>query len=156
SDQATGAADAPRAGCRCPTEPRRARDMRSREERMTALPEPAGRLDRFLGRRGSVGVGLSRTEALVLLIPAMLPILILSVTPLLRGIYLGFTDSHAGFGVATHFIGLKNFRTLLHDSLFVNSFKIGAIWAVSVTAIQFCLALGLALLLNQPLRGRWL
>ena len=30
------------------------------------------------------------------------------------------------------------------------------IWAVSVTAIQFVLALGLALLLSQPLHGRWL
>ena len=112
---------------------------------------------RFLGRRkGHVGVGLSRTEALMLLIPALLPIVILSMVPLLRGIYLGFTDSHAGFNVSTHFIGLKNFRTLLHDSLFVNSFKIGLIWAFSVTAIQFVLALGLALLLSQPLRGRWL
>ena len=106
--------------------------------------------------RGHVGVSLSRGEALMLLIPAMLPIVILSVVPLLRGIYLGFTDSHAGFNVATHFIGLKNFRTLLHDSLFVNSFKIGLIWAFSVTAIQFVLALGLALLLSQPLHGRWL
>jgi len=112
---------------------------------------------RFLGRgKGHVGVALSRSEALMLLIPALLPIVILSMVPLLRGIYLGFTDSHAGFNVATHFIGLKNFRTLLHDSLFVNSFKIGLIWAFSVTAIQFVLALGLALLLSQPLHGRWL
>jgi multiple sugar transport system permease protein len=112
---------------------------------------------RFLGRRkGHVGVSLSRTEALMLLIPALLPIVILSMVPLLRGIYLGFTDSHAGFNVSTHFIGLKNFRTLLHDSLFINSFKIGLIWAFSVTAIQFVLALGLALLLSQPLHGRWL
>jgi multiple sugar transport system permease protein len=113
---------------------------------------------RFLGRgkKGHVGVALSRSEALMLLIPALLPIVILSVVPLFRGIYLGFTDSHAGYNVATHFIGLKNFRTLLHDSLFVNSFKIGLIWAFSVTAIQFVLALGLALLLSQPLRGRWL
>jgi multiple sugar transport system permease protein len=112
---------------------------------------------KLLGRgKGHVGVGLSRTEALMLLIPALLPIVVLSMVPLLRGIYLGFTDSHAGYNVATHFIGLKNFRTLLHDSLFINSFKIGLIWAFSVTAIQFVLALGLALLLSQPLHGRWL
>jgi multiple sugar transport system permease protein len=112
---------------------------------------------KLLGRgKGHVGVGLSRTEALMLLIPALLPIVVLSMVPLLRGIYLGFTDSHAGYNVATHFIGLKNFRTLLHDSLFVNSFKIGLIWAFGVTAIQFVLALGLALLLSQPLHGRWL
>src|SRR5260221_10374882 len=86
----------------------------------------------------------------------MLPILVLSVAPLARGIYLGFTDSQAGYAIHVHWIGLANFRALLHDSLFVNSFKIGLIWAGSVTAIQFCVALGLALLLSQPLHGRWL
>ena len=86
----------------------------------------------------------------------MLPILILSVVPLVWGIYIAFTDSRAGLGVQTHFIGLDNFRALLDDTLFINAFKIGLIWAVSVTAIQFVLALGLALLLSQDIRGRWL
>lgn len=102
------------------------------------------------------GVGLTNREALLLLLPAALPILVLSVAPLSRGIYLGFTNSQAGFGLKTSFIGLHNFRSLVHDTLFVNSFKIGLIWAGSVTVIQFVLALGLALLLSQPLHGRWL
>ena len=106
--------------------------------------------------RGRAGTRLSATETLVLLIPAMLPIVILSVLPLARGIYLGFTDARAGLDVTTNFIGLDNFRTLLDDQLFIDSFRIGIIWAVSVTAIQFVLALGLAILLSQPLRGRWL
>ena len=105
--------------------------------------------------RGS-GIALSGRETILLLIPAMVPILLLSVAPLARGIYLGFTDSRAGFDVTTHFIGLDNFRRLLHDDLFVNSFKIGVIWSVCVTFLQFCLALGLALLLSQPIRFRWL
>jgi len=121
---------------------------------VTTVPEPQPVLR--LGRRGRAGIGLSSREALFLLVPAMVPILVLSVAPLARGIYLGFTDSRAGFGVKTHFIGIDNFRTLWHDSLFINSFKIGLIWAGAVTAIQFCLALGLALLLSQPIRGRWL
>ena len=52
---------------------------------------------RFLGRgkKGHVGVALSRSEALMLLIPALLPIVILSVVPLFRGIYLGFTEGVA-------------------------------------------------------------
>jgi multiple sugar transport system permease protein len=107
-------------------------------------------------RGGGAGISLSGREALLLLIPAMLPILALSVAPLVRGIYLGFTDSRAGFHISTHFIGIDNFRALLHDDLFVSSFKIGLIWAGSVTFIQFGLALGLALLLSQPLHLRWL
>ena len=106
--------------------------------------------------RSRAGAGLSSREAFLLLIPALLPVVVLSVLPLMRGIYLAFTDARAGLDVPTHFIGLDNFRELLHDDLFVNSFKIGLVWAVSVTAIQFVLALGLALLLSQDLRGRWL
>src|SRR5262245_50093873 len=106
--------------------------------------------------RNQAGVALSGREALFLLIPALIPVVVLSVLPLIRGMYLGFTDSRAGLGVETNFIGIDNFRRLIHDDLFINSFKIGLIWAVSVTAIQFVLALGLALLLSQPLRLRWL
>jgi len=69
------------------------------------------------------------------------------------GSNLGFTDSQAGLGLTTHFVGLENFRKLLHDRLFLESFKIGLIWAFAVTAIQFVLALGLALLLSSKLRA---
>ena len=113
---------------------------------------------RYQGRRprSRAGAGLSGREAMLLLIPAFLPIVILSVIPLGRGIYLGFTDSQAGLNFDTNFIGLDNFRALIHDDLFINSFKIGLIWSVTVTAIGFCFALGLALLLSQDLHGRWL
>jgi multiple sugar transport system permease protein len=107
-------------------------------------------------KRGRAGGRLSAQETFFLVIPALLPIVILSVAPLARGIYLAFTDSRAGLDAPTNFIGLDNFRELIHDDLFVNSFKIGLIWAISVTAIQFVLALGLAILLTQSLRGRWL
>jgi len=107
-------------------------------------------------RRGRAGGRLSAQETLFLVIPALLPIVVLSVLPLVRGIYLAFTDARAGLDVPTNFIGLDNFRELIHDDLFVNSFKIGLIWAVSVTVLQFVCALGLALLLSQDIRGRWL
>jgi multiple sugar transport system permease protein len=99
---------------------------------------------------------MSAQEAAFLVIPALLPILILSVLPLARGIYLAFTDARAGLDVPTNFIGLENFQELIHDDLFINAFKIGLIWSVSVTAIQFVLGLCLALLLTQNLHGRWL
>jgi len=99
---------------------------------------------------------MSTQEAAFLVIPALLPIVILSVLPLARGIYLAFTDARAGLDVPTNFIGLENFQELIHDDLFINAFKIGLIWSVSVTAIQFVLGLCLALLLTQNLHGRWL
>ncbi|MDX6565862.1 MAG: multiple sugar transport system permease protein, partial [Gaiellales bacterium] len=112
------------------------------------VPAPRAR------RRRHHGSNLSGREALLLVVPALLPVFLLSAIPLARGVYLGFTDSQAGLGVPTHFIGLGNFRALLHDDLFIQSFKIGLIWAGAVTAIQFVLALGLALLLSSPLRLR--
>lgn len=91
-----------------------------------------------------------------LLLPSLIPVAIFSVYPLLNGIWLGFTDAHAGFAVQFTFNGLANYQQLVHDSLFWNSFKIGLIWAFSVTVLQFLLALGLALLLNAGLRFQWL
>ena len=92
----------------------------------------------------------------LLVLPALIPVLALSVIPLVRGVYLGFTDERAGIGIPTHFVGFSNFASLWHNSYFLDSFRIGLIWAVSVTALQFLLSLGLALLLNEDLRLRWL
>ncbi|WP_369190689.1 carbohydrate ABC transporter permease [Streptomyces sp. R08] len=91
-----------------------------------------------------------------LVLPALIPILVLSVGPLLYGVLLAFTDSQSGRTTPTQWIGGLNFRDLLHDTLFWESFRIGLVWAVGVTVPQFLLALGLALLLNQDLRLRWL
>lgn len=82
--------------------------------------------------------------------------LLFSVAPLLYGIFLGFTDARAGYGVPVHVTGFENYVELFGDTDFWGSFKVGLIWAVSVTALQFLASLGLALLLNQKLRGRWL
>ncbi|MEU5640085.1 carbohydrate ABC transporter permease [Streptomyces milbemycinicus] len=91
-----------------------------------------------------------------LVLPALIPILVLSVGPLLYGIALAFTDSQSGRTRPTQWIGLLNFQDLAQDRLFWESFRIGLQWAVGVTVPQFLLALGLALLLNQNLRFRWL
>ncbi|HZX08517.1 sugar ABC transporter permease [Kribbella sp.] len=93
-------------------------------------------------------------EAILLFLPALLPVLILSVYPLIRGIALGFTDARAGLHVQTNFVGFGNFAKLLQNNLFWDSFRIGVIWTLSVTILQFVAALGLALLLNTDLKFR--
>ncbi len=97
-----------------------------------------------------------RTGIYLLLLPSLVPIVALSVFPLLRGMYLGFTDARAGRNVEVNFTGFANYQELLKDDLFWGSFRIGLLWAFGVTVLQFLLALGLAQLLNQPLRFRGL
>jgi multiple sugar transport system permease protein len=92
----------------------------------------------------------------LLLLPGLIPVLIFSVYPLLNGIWLGFTDARAGYGVTFSFNGLDNYARMVQDALFWSSFRIGLIWAFGVTSIQFILALCLALLLNAGLRFQWL
>ncbi|MET7358107.1 sugar ABC transporter permease [Streptomyces sp. NPDC005562] len=106
--------------------------------------------------RGAPGRGAADHGAWFLVLPALIPILVLSVGPLLYGIALAFTDSQSGRTRPTQWVGALNFQDLLHDTLFWDSFRIGLIWAFGVTVPQFLLALGLALLLNQELRFRWL
>ncbi|MCH6159719.1 carbohydrate ABC transporter permease [Streptomyces marispadix] len=100
-------------------------------------------------------LGLDR-DAWFLLLPALLPVLLLSAGPLLYGLSLAFTDAQSGRREVTRFTGLANLSDLRLDSLFWDSFRIGLVWAVSVTALQLLLSLGLALLLDQNLRFRWL
>ncbi|HEX2297255.1 MAG TPA: sugar ABC transporter permease, partial [Pseudonocardiaceae bacterium] len=97
-----------------------------------------------------------RGDAWPLVLPALLPVALFSVYPLVQGLYLGFTDARAGRNVVTSFTGLDNLGRLLSDELFWASFRIGIVWAFSVTVLQFAAGLGLALLLNLDLRLRWL
>jgi multiple sugar transport system permease protein len=117
-----------------------------------APPAPAPTPPAERGRRRRV----RRNDALPLLLPALLPVALFSMFPLVQGIYLGFTDSRAGLDQVTHFTGLDNYRELAGNELFWESFRIGLIWAFSVTILQFIAAMGLALLLHQNLRLRWL
>jgi len=98
--------------------------------------------------------GRQRREAAALVIPSLVPIITFSVIPLLQGIWYAFTDASLRRNAETNFVGVANFERLVGDSLFWNSFRIGIIWAVSVTALQLVASLGLALLLNSDLRLR--
>ncbi|MFF8028561.1 carbohydrate ABC transporter permease [Streptomyces sp. NPDC007896] len=115
----------------------------------SATRRPTTRTPDAGGRRRPVDHG-----AWFLVLPALIPILVLSVGPLLYGIGLAFTDAQSGRTAPTRWIGALNFQDLLHDTLFWDSFRIGLLWAVGVTVPQFLLALGLALLLDQDLRFR--
>lgn len=95
-------------------------------------------------------------DAWLLVLPALVPVVLISVYPLVQGILLGFTDAKAGLNQPVTFNGLDNYAKLLGNDLFWSSFRIGLVWAFGVTVLQFLASLGLALLLNLNLRLRWL
>jgi len=85
-----------------------------------------------------------------LLFPVILLVTVFSLFPLLRGIYLGFTEYRLGDQIS--FNGIDNYVQLFNDEYFWNSFKIGMLWTLIVTALQISLGLGLALLLNSKIK----
>lgn len=111
-----------------------------------AAPNPTPRRTRRRGRQD--------WSAYLLFVPAMIPILLFSVYPLLQGIALGFTDAQSGLNSVTTFTGIDNYVRLASYDLFWQSFGIGLIWAFSVTIIQFVASLCLAMLLNANLWGQ--
>lgn len=122
----------------------------------TALPsaEPPPSRPPRAGDRDRTFLGLDRA-GLALALPALLPVLVFSVYPLVQGILLGFTDARAGRDAQTSVTWFENYEQLLGDSYFWQSFRVGLVWALSVTVLQFVASLGLALLLNERLRLRW-
>ncbi|MBC8193887.1 MAG: sugar ABC transporter permease, partial [FCB group bacterium] len=89
-------------------------------------------------------------DQLQLLLPILVPVMLISLVPLIRGIYIGFTDYELGGQM--HFSGLENYRIMLHDRFFWRSMGVGFLWTAIVTALQIGLGMGLAMLLNQGLR----
>lgn len=85
------------------------------------------------------------------LAPSALHLLVFTVGPLLFTLFLSVHDWDL-LAVARPFVGLGNYRELLADPLFWNALRNTALYSLYVPATMG-LALGAALLLNQPLRG---
>jgi multiple sugar transport system permease protein len=97
----------------------------------------------------------SKRKKLMLLIPTGIMILVLSLYPTLRGIYLGFTNYRVGRPI--EFNGVDNYVGIYNSGYLGIIFKnIGLMLLISVITI-YVISLALALLLNSeiPLRGLW-
>jgi raffinose/stachyose/melibiose transport system permease protein len=89
----------------------------------------------------------------VFLLPALTLYVLLTLLPIVQGAYYSGFDWN-GLEPLTDFVGLQNYRDAFADAVFR-----GALWHVLVIlalslALQLPFALGLAVLLNRPMRGR--
>ncbi|WP_432626672.1 carbohydrate ABC transporter permease [Brotaphodocola sp.] len=93
----------------------------------------------------------------LLIAPAILAILLLSVYPLLQGIWISLlnydmTKANApNFGT---FAGIKNYLVVFANSKYRNAVMNSIVWTLVNIVIQLALAMGVALILNEKLKGR--
>jgi len=96
-----------------------------------------------------------RTLAAVLLFPALAIISLVTIYPLLHSFWLSLHAWNLMKPKEGHpFVGLDNYTFILSDPIFRESLRITIVFTVSAVVIEICLAMGIALILNRPFRGR--
>jgi multiple sugar transport system permease protein len=90
----------------------------------------------------------------VFALPALTGLLLFVAVPFLTAVVLSFTDLRMGSPLPTEFVGLRQYGRILTDASFQRALFNNCLFAAVVVPLQTVVALGLALLLNQPLRGR--
>lgn len=100
------------------------------------------------------GIGWAqRLEIVALSGPAILMFVGFVIFPVLMAAYYGFYR-WKGFGVPTNFVGFDNYVTILKDSNFHEALWHNGQIVVLSLVLQGPIAVGLALLLNQKVRGQ--
>ena len=85
--------------------------------------------------------------------PAVLLYVVFVIVPVVQAVHYSLY-SWSGLGPLTDFIGLHNYGSVFGDPAFRQAMTHNAILVALSLAIQLPLALGIALLLNRPMRGR--
>ncbi|MFD1176946.1 carbohydrate ABC transporter permease [Paenibacillus puldeungensis] len=89
---------------------------------------------------------------LLFLAPAFLLFLLFYAAPIFSGFYYGFTDWR-GLSFSANWIGLDNFIHVFKDPLFLTALRNILILSVFVLVIQHVVAILLAVVLDQKLKG---
>lgn len=99
----------------------------------------------------SISVAMQRR---LFLLPAVIVTLGFVIFPMLFGIYVAFTDWQLNDPAGAVFNGLENFRRIFQDQRFWNAIRNNFVFVLIGVPLQYVIALGLALLLNQDIRGQ--
>jgi trehalose/maltose transport system permease protein len=107
-------------------------------------------------RRRSARLQRKQTRlAWLMLTPALVLVALVAIYPLARTIYDSFTDRQFLEGIEpTKFIGLQNYRDLLHDTIFRDSIVVTVKFTVIKVAFELVLGLIIALVVNSGFKGR--
>jgi ABC-type sugar transport system permease subunit len=111
---------------------------------------------RKLDHKGARQARLVRSMSPYIMIsPSLVLMAFLILLPLIRGIYMSFTEVDIMKQGQMHFVGLANYAELLKDPIFHVTLRNTAVWTLGVVFFQYFIGLFIALLLNEPipLRG---
>jgi ABC-type sugar transport system permease subunit len=101
------------------------------------------------------GRGRQRLEIALLTGPAVIVFVGLVIFPVVLAAYYGFYKWQ-GYGAPSDWVGLNNYKVIFTDPAFQQVLEHNGFIVVLSLVIQGPLAIGLALLLNQKIRGRGL
>jgi multiple sugar transport system permease protein len=85
-------------------------------------------------------------------LPGILWVLAFTIYPLIRSLYLSFTNTR--MGVTRGFVGLDNYIRALGDYRFINSVWVTLFFVACSVLLTVGLGLSLAVLFNRPIRGQ--
>ena len=107
---------------------------------------------------GPVGSSQRDTRSGILMaLPAVIGLLLFVLIPFLLAIWLSMQNVKLNSPRPPQFVGLQQYQRILFDSQFAPTFwrslLNNGIFALVVVPVQTAMALGIALLLNRPLRG---
>lgn len=97
-----------------------------------------------------------RRAAVFFLMPTVIALLLVAGWPLVRTVYLGFTDARLGGTEQASFVGLANFGFLLSDPAWWAATWVTLKFATASVVIETALGMVIALVLNAHLPGRGL
>ncbi|MFT4037269.1 MAG: sugar ABC transporter permease [Thermomicrobiales bacterium] len=97
--------------------------------------------------------GGTKGQQALFLLPALQITLALVIFPLLFGVAVSFTQWDIGGITGPVFNGLDNFRYLANDQKFWNAIGNNFKFVLVAVPLQYIIAFGIALLLNQQVRG---
>lgn len=88
------------------------------------------------------------------ILPATIVVLALTIFPLIFSLGITFTNMRLGANVVVEFIGFQNWARLFSDGNFHIVLRNTLVFVTASVTLQYALGLGLAVLLNQDIRGR--
>ena len=94
-----------------------------------------------------------QSAAIALVAPAFVGLFLFVALPFALAVVLSFSTLRLGSPLPLEWIGLEQYRRIFSDPSFIRALLNNALFALGVVPFQTGLALGLALLLNRPLKG---